>query len=173
MPAPTAAAPMAPATKLEANPKIIADAAAKPTHYSQHRLIPRIRTNLLQMETDKTAVMNTVAKMKEVARGLAAKVYLTQKGVPKVYTPVVNVRKVTATVNNKKGRSFNTSPKAPFRFNGGAFRDFGSSLFRMIPRKRAIPDIPAKLIAIGTKPNLAYIKGGMENPTSWPSMDRP
>ena len=32
---------------------------------------------------------------------------------------------------------------------------FGSSLLRMMPTKSAMPEIPAKLSAIGTKPNLA------------------
>src|SRR5574338_485153 len=107
------------------------------------------------MATDKIAVINTAAKIKEVACGLAPSVYLTQNGVPKVYKLVVNERKVTATVNNKKGWSLSTSPKAPLRFNGGVFKEFGSSLFRKIPKKRAIPEIPAKLIAIGIKPNCA------------------
>ena len=65
------------------------------------------------------------------------------------------MRKVTAMMYIKKGRSFNTSPNAPFRFSGGAFKALGSSLFRMIPRKRAIPETAAKLIAMGTKPNVA------------------
>src|SRR5215208_1361150 len=99
------------------------------------------------METDKIATINTVAKMSEVPCGLAARVYLTQNGVARVYTPVVNVRKVNAMLNNKKGRSFSTSPKASLRSNGGVFKAFGSSLFLVIPRKRAIPAIPAKLIA--------------------------
>ena len=75
------------------------------------------------------ATINTIAKMSEVTCGLAARVYLTQNGVAKVYNPVVNVRKVNAIVNNKKGRSFSTSPKAPFRSNGGAFKAFESSYF--------------------------------------------
>src|SRR6266498_573800 len=127
----------------------------QPSRHSQVRLIPRIRTNLPQMETDKIATINTIAKISEVPCEPAARVYLTQNGVARVYAPVVNMRKVNATVNNKKGRSFNTSPKASFRANGDAFKALGSSLFRMIATKRAIPATPAKLIAIGTKPNLA------------------
>jgi hypothetical protein len=63
------------------------------------------------METDKIATINTVAKMREVACGLAPSVYLTQNGVARVYAPVVHAIKVPAMLNNKKGRSFSTPQK--------------------------------------------------------------
>src|SRR5688572_17165536 len=123
--APATAAPIAPITRLDANPNIIADAPITATIHSQVRFIPRIGRTLPQMGTDKIAVINTIAKMSEVTCGLARRVYLTQNGVARVYAPVVKMRKVTAMVNSKKGRSLSTSPKASFRPNGGALIAFG------------------------------------------------
>jgi hypothetical protein len=121
----------------------------------QHRLSPRICTNLPQIEAERIAVMNTVAKMRDVLCGLAPAVYLTQNGVANVSTAVIYVRKVTEAVYNKKGRSSKISPNALFKSSGGAFKASGSSLFRTIPRRRATPETIAKLIAIGINPNLA------------------
>ena len=85
--APTTAAPIVPKTKLDATPKRIADKAINPTDNIQHRLIPKTCTNLPQMDAERIATINTIAKMSDVLCGLAHRVYLTQNGVPKVYTP--------------------------------------------------------------------------------------
>ena len=52
--------------------------------HSQVRFIPNIPTNLPQTETERIAMMNTVAKMTDVICKLAAREYLTQKGVASV-----------------------------------------------------------------------------------------